>query len=475
MSINLFQHEINDGLSDRLMSENSVAFECEILGSECLVPVEQSEVTQALAFLDVDRGAELYHLNSVLVSAGWNKNDDVFSVSDLWKARATPVHKPFNYMHNDSDIIGHIVASMAVDGSGARISEDTSEEDLPDHIDILTSAVIYKTRASADQRERIAELIKEIDEGKWSVSMECFFNHFDYAITGPDKEQRVLVRSEESAFLTKHLRVYGGTGQYQGYKIGRILRGFAFSGKGLVSKPANPRSIIFNRKTNPFNTKAELEINTFLSAMEVDMADPKEQTEELVGLRSEIKTLNDSIQAAADAHSSEVASLKQKISDLEETMAAMEDEKKKISKKQGETEEENNSLKKKMRGMQRKAKLEKAGASTEDLESTLAHFEDSSDQQFDAVVALIQKNSKSLEVVAAETEERNSGDSTIASETENHEEEDEEAVVASDLDDAEVVTSPSLANPSDENQEELSIAAAADWFSSKILRTTQTK
>lgn len=471
MSISLFRHEINDGLGDRLSKENSVAFECEILGSASEVPVDQSEVNQALAFLDVDQGADLYRLNSVLVSSGWNKNDDVFSAADLWKARKTPIHKPFNYMHDDSDIIGHIVASMAMDESGLRLSEEMSDEDIPEHIDIITSAVIYKTRASAEQRQRIAELISGIEQGKWSVSMECFFNHFDYAITSPDESQRVLARSEESAFLTKHLRVYGGTGEFQGHKIGRLLRGFAFSGKGLVSKPANPRSIIFNRKTNPFDTKAELEINTFLSATEVDMADPQEQTEELGRLQSEITTLNESIQATADAHNSTVADLTQRISDLEQTLAAMEDEKKKMKKRQDETEEENTALKKGMKGMQRRAKLEKAGASDEELESVLAQFEDSSDEQFDAVVALIQKNSDASAAIADSPEQ--SSDASESSASESSDDEDEEVVVASDLDDAESIESPSFANPSDENQEEQSIATAAEWFSSNILRTTR--
>ena len=47
---------------------------------------------------------------------------------------------------------------------------------------------------------------------------------------------RIVARNDESAFLTKHLRAYGGTGEYEGYKIGRSLRDISFSGKGLVSK-----------------------------------------------------------------------------------------------------------------------------------------------------------------------------------------------------------------------------------------------
>jgi hypothetical protein len=57
-------------------------------------------------------------------------------------------------------------------------------------------------------------------------------------------ETKIVKRNEASAFLTKHLRSYGGDGIYEDYKVGRLLRNLSFSGKGLVSKPANPRSVI---------------------------------------------------------------------------------------------------------------------------------------------------------------------------------------------------------------------------------------
>ena len=38
------------------------------------------------------------------------------------------------------------------------------------------------------------------------------------------EENKVIARDENSAFLTKHLRAYGGTGQYDGYTVGRLLR-----------------------------------------------------------------------------------------------------------------------------------------------------------------------------------------------------------------------------------------------------------
>ena len=86
--------------------------------------------------------------------------------------------------------------------------------------------------------------------------MECLFPNFDYALTAPDGSTKVVSRDEASAFLTKHLRSYGGSGEYQNYRVGRLLRNLSFSGKGLVSKPANPRSVIL--EGNDFLTNRKL-------------------------------------------------------------------------------------------------------------------------------------------------------------------------------------------------------------------------
>ena len=47
------------------------------------------------------------------------------------------------------------------------------------------------------------------------VSMECIFRGFDYAVQAPDGNKHIVARNEETAFLTRHLRSYGGTGEYQ--------------------------------------------------------------------------------------------------------------------------------------------------------------------------------------------------------------------------------------------------------------------
>ena len=112
-------------------------------------------------------------------------------------------------------------------------------------------------------------IIAEIEEGKWFVSMECLFPAFDYALQTSEGETKIIERNEASAFLTKHLRAYGGEGTYENYRIGRLLRNLAFSGKGLVSKPANPRSI-FDKGENSDESKSQT--LTISSVKEMNMS-----------------------------------------------------------------------------------------------------------------------------------------------------------------------------------------------------------
>ncbi|MFX9552086.1 hypothetical protein ABTO49_21095, partial [Acinetobacter baumannii] len=87
-------------------------------------------------------------------------------------------------------------------------------------------------------------LLAEIAEGKWFVSMECLFKGFDYALEAADGTTRVVARNETTAFLSKYLRCYGGSGTHGDSRIGRLMRNIVFSGKGLVRTPANPESVI---------------------------------------------------------------------------------------------------------------------------------------------------------------------------------------------------------------------------------------
>ena len=221
----IYQHEKDDGLAKALANNNTIAF-CAI--AETYQPDKEaidklrevlasSDAGDELALAENQNQLDLYYIKSVLVSTGWNKNDDVFDPKELWEARKTPEDKPFNFMHDEKDIIGHITANEVVDFDGTSISDDN--ENVPGRFNILTSAVIYTEWSDVEQKDRMQKIVAEIEEGKWFVSMECLFPDFDYALATENGETRVVKRNEASAFLTKHLRSYGGDGEYADRKV----------------------------------------------------------------------------------------------------------------------------------------------------------------------------------------------------------------------------------------------------------------
>lgn len=391
----VYEAEKLDNLSDALNSV-SIAMICPITHSES---IKSDDVKVSLASVsDRPIQADLYYLNSILVSAGWNKNDDVFDVADLWAARETPVDKPFNYMHDETDIIGHMISSAAMGEDGAIINDLP----LPEKMDLVTSAVIYKTWGDPAQSGRVNDLIAKIDEGQLAVSMECVFRNFDYAIIEPDGSKKVIARDDNSAFLTKHLRAYGGTGSYEGYKVGRLLRDLYFSGKGLVDKPANPRSVILPKEVNPFKPE-----NTFSTlAMEVVMPEDNSALSvatEVSALKEELATEKSTASTLANevsGHKATIASLESKVNELEATIATISQEKLTLS-------QEIQKMVSEVKAAARKNALVTAGASDERASELLSKFADATDEMFEVVVALIVKEPAPVldtEPVEVETE-----------------------------------------------------------------------
>ncbi len=254
----VYASEKTDNLYDSLQNNKVAAFLSPIavaseLPEATVKKFDESikqHLSSAFASEEVDM-FDLYSLYTILVTVGWNLNDDVFGVKEVWNARHSPEDKPFNLEHNPRNVIGHITGSVVVDDAYAVINDNTTVDELPDKFHILTSAVIYKHIKSRDAKlaEETKELIASIARNEWFVSMEALFSDFDYAFTKADGQKFVVARNEETAFLTKHLRVHGGLGEYQGNKVGRHLKDITFSGKGLVKKPGNPESYVFNDVT----------------------------------------------------------------------------------------------------------------------------------------------------------------------------------------------------------------------------------
>lgn len=396
LNMEIYKSEIEAGLSD-LLQNNSVAY-CAQANlhkgdlESAKINISNADVLEKVVAQNKDQ-MDLYYLESVLVSTGWNKNDDVFSSGETWAARNTPEDKQFNYMHNEDDIIGHITGSYVVDRDGNRVEQ----EENPEQFDIVTQAVLYTSWTGEEKRDRMRKIIAEIEEGKWYVSMECLFPAFDYALQTSQGETKIIERNEASAFLTKHLRAYGGEGTYENYRIGRLLRNLAFSGKGLVSKPANPRSVILDK--SEYFDESKSQTLTISSVKEMNMSDHDKQIEDLRVELAEAKAANEALKEQVVAE--QQAEFESKIEALEATIAEQaeaikmkdqaikekEEAIKKGSEEMKEKMEELRKMKKKEAMMKRKAQLEDLGLEAEEAEATLAEFEEADDATFDKVVA----------------------------------------------------------------------------------------
>lgn len=271
----IFKSEIQDGLKEKIISSMSISSTCEL---EICDPFLLNKPLRATA--ENKNQMDLHYLKSILVTTGWNKNDDVFDKAEVWTARNTPSDKPFNYEHDQKQIIGHITGSKVIDEDGNDVAEGVSVDELPKKFHILTSAVLYKFWEDPKKQEEMNDIISGIANNKWFVSMEALFNNFDYAMDD-GVAAKVIARNEKTAFLTKHLRAYGGNGVFNNVKIGRVLKNIVFSGKGLVRKPANPESIIFD-ETEAFITSSVYQLDETTKSKEIIMSIEEVKAEKIV-------------------------------------------------------------------------------------------------------------------------------------------------------------------------------------------------
>jgi hypothetical protein len=464
--MNIFQQEINDGLSDALKSTASISYASLVqpLFSKTIAS-DQILSYKTLAGINDN---DLYYVQSILVTSSWNKNDDIFDNIEIWNARGTPNHKPTNLEHDESMIIGHITSNWPMTEDGVLIDENTPIENLPKKFHILTGSVIYTGFTDQELKDRSTKLIAEIENGTKYVSMECFFKGFDYGLINKNSgEYKVLSRNEETSYLTKYLRAYGGLGEHEDYKIGRVLRNITFSGKGFVDRPANPESIIFNKdsikigkaessldskkeKNTEFseesvsNNKANLQ-ETDMN-LETQIADLKA---ELELTKSQLAEVNTQLQAK-DAQTTEYmnklgvteedkkkmkaefdAILEQEIAarkqaeeamktKCEELEAALTSANETVAAYKSKEEE----MMKKEKMMKRKASLLSAGLDEETVASTLEKFELLDDVAFEAVTSLVIAAKKvvpmgkqGVKAEDSEVEQQAESESNSASET----------------------------------------------------------
>lgn len=388
---------------------------------------------------------------AILVSTGWNLNDDVFTPEEVWKARSSPLHKPMNDNHQADKILGHIVQTRALDKFGTEI--DVAEgEAPPTEFDIEVAGVLY--RAFPELSDRIDEIITKAKAGEMFVSMEAWFPDFGYGLVDPATgETKLIDRTEETAFLTKHLRIYGGSGEYQGYKVGRVLKDIIFGAQGFVDTPANPESVIKVAANQVAASRsfvtAEL---SDLSEGGVEDVDEK-QLQELqakleevqASLESKEKEVAELQKAAEDVqakdYEGQIAALNTKVEELtagvteaSEKVEAVEAEKAELQKQLDEVTEraeksaaELDEIRKNEAARERLAKLSEV-KKVEDEEATLAELRDMTEETFEVVLKYAGE-AKVEEVASEEPEEKADATETKA-ETDDGEKEAEQAEAA---------------------------------------------
>tara|TARA_B100001564_G_scaffold122557_1_gene102264 strand:+ start:11248 stop:12696 length:1449 start_codon:yes stop_codon:yes gene_type:complete len=478
----IYPQEISDGVADLVQSSASLAYcapaiLCSNGDAETIAFAEKVKAESANP-----KQLDLYYIKSILVSTGWNKNDDVFTPEATFAARNTPEDKQFNFMHNENDIIGHITGSYVIDKDGNKVEA----EEAPTDFDIISEAVLYNSWTDPENRERMQQIIAEIEEGKWFVSMECLFAGFNYALTDEFGKASILQRNEGSAFLTKHLRAYGGSGEYEGKKVGRSLQNISFSGKGLVSKPANPRSVILDASRASSNSVNE----DLLTLGGSDMSDTNVLEKQLAEVRSELASAKEecvTLQASLDEatskeHTEAVAKLEsdivaqaEAIKTLEESVTAKDAA---ITELQESLEAKNNEFIEKMKEMKkmkdekkaesRKASLVEAGFEADEAEESLVAYDALDDDSFDTLVALMKKKYGKME---KKEDEEAKMEKPKAEEAEEVEAEEAEAEVAAEeaLEEVET-TEATLVDASDETDElEATRASVAQWLESNVL------
>lgn len=402
----IFEHEINAGLAE-LMTDCSIASYLDIFEAEAdKIDFGLDAIKEYIASAqerEVD-DATLFYMQSILVTLGWNLNDDIFLRDEVYNARHTPVNKPFNRMHNQDDIIGHMTNATLLNSS-LQPSEDFEH--------VAVSSVIYKAWRDVDKRSEIAELIEEIRDGKWKVSMECVFSGFDYGLIDKNGNQRIVQRTPETSHMTKHLRKYKGDGYYNGERIGRAFRDINFCGKGLVKKPGNPFSSVLNANKKFFGAIASIDNNkeSRMNELEMALANLKSVEDKLKLAETEIAKLkseaNEITQAkfdetikAKDAEITEkdgaIASLREdltktstNLADANAKITVLETAKTEIATQYEAIASEHTKLKGEVVLAHRKAALTSAKVSEERQDAILAKFASASDEMFNELVANI--------------------------------------------------------------------------------------
>lgn len=216
---------------------------------EIIAPIEIEGIIhkEIAAVFDIPaakkRQPDLQYFTAIFVSSGKNLNNAYFLPSELLKAKDSITSKAIDIEHDEQSVIGHIY-DKAYMWKDRKVFEPTSVEadekkDIEElEMDIAIAGVVY--------RERFPEVAREVEEGKWKISMECYYEDFDVRVGGVIIPGADALALGYDAMVGNFVLVKNKGDEVVQDTMVRILKGILFSGCGLVEKPANPPSVILD-------------------------------------------------------------------------------------------------------------------------------------------------------------------------------------------------------------------------------------
>lgn len=380
----IYPNEIKDKLEDRINKHTSLAYQTKLeIQKEDTEDTLKLKETLASKFDPSSYG--LYPMKSILVSSVWNLNDDVFLGKELFASKDTPRNKPLNVGHSQKEIVGHMTDTYMIDEEGKTLDLTVAkaEESLPSKVHIVANSYIYTHWYEDEQKKKVEKLIEDIKAGKYFVSMECVFSDFDYALKDSKGEVTVVQRNDETSWMTKHLRIYEGSGKVLNYEIGRVPRNFSFNGIGIVENPGNPESIIFAKKEEISIAQNDMgySLSEDLKNREKLMADELDKAK--ADLEKKVEGLNASLaekEKEIESLKKEVETSKTTVKELTDSKVGLEKENTELKGKIAETEKE------KVTNARINFVVDKLGLSKEESKDFVENLDGVSDEKFNKVV-----------------------------------------------------------------------------------------
>jgi hypothetical protein len=261
---------------------NPITLEAEIELFEGTEELKQ-EVASIVPF-PKNKTPDMLFFSGIFVSSGENLNKAFFLPSELVKAHKTINNKALDIEHDETKIVGHIYSSVFIDRDKQKLDistlqDMTSEELEKMDIDVMIAGIIYKSR--------FPELADEVQNNKWKLSMETYFQDFDVKIGDlilSKKEAEALGLASENA-LGRVAKILNKGKEIAKGEVARVLRNLLFSGCGLVKNPANPRSIILETAKKKGIEKESLDdLVVELDSMEEEEGDMSNKDKADVGV-----------------------------------------------------------------------------------------------------------------------------------------------------------------------------------------------